>query len=47
MEKRSNLNDGPFVKGIAESIDANRVHRQKYYGGIFVGNNVHKLKSCR
>ena len=43
MERGFNLNDGPFVKGIAESLDAIGVHRQKSYGGIFVVNHVHKI----
>ena len=33
QQKGFNLNDGPLVKGIAVSLDAIGVHRQKYYGG--------------
>ena len=43
MERGFNLNNGPFVKGIAVSLDAIGVHRQKYYGGILVVNHVHKI----
>ena len=28
--------DGPFVKGIAESIGAIRVHRQEYYAWWYI-----------
>ena len=34
VERGYNLNDGPFVKGIAESLDAIGMHRQKSYGAI-------------
>ena len=37
------FNDHSFVKGISTTLDAMGVHRQKYYGGIFVGNHVHKI----
>lgn len=47
LKKEFNLNEGPFVKGIEESLDAIGVHRQKYYGGIFVGNHVHKILQVR
>ena len=47
LKKEFDLNDGPFVKGIEESLDAIGVHRQKYYGGIFVGNRVHKILQVR
>eukprot|EP00731_Ephydatia_muelleri_P035983 Em0187g6a len=43
LKKEFDLNDGSFVKGIEESLDAIGVHRQKYFGGIFVGNHVHKI----
>ena len=47
LKKEFDLNDGPFVKGIEESLDAIGVHRQKYFGGIFVGNHVHKILQVR
>ena len=37
------FNDHSFVKGISTTLDAMGVHRQKYYGGIFVGNHMHKI----
>ena len=37
------FNDHPFVKGISTTLDAMGVHRQKYYGGIFVGNTCTKF----
>ena len=42
-----NLEEGPYIKGIESCLTSLGVCRQWYYGGIFVGNHVHKiLKVC-
>lgn len=41
--KGFNINDGPFVKQLLVTLDSIGVHRQKYYGSIFVGNHIHKM----
>ena len=42
VKKGFSLTDGPFVKGLDNSLKTFNVHRQQYYGGIFVGNHIHK-----
>jgi len=32
---------GPFVRGLDKALESFNVHRQAYYNGTFVGNNVH------
>ena len=36
------IHDGPFVKGLDNTLQSFRVHRQQYFGGTFVGNHIHK-----
>ncbi|KAL5517637.1 hypothetical protein EMCRGX_G003220 [Ephydatia muelleri] len=36
------LHDGPFVKGLDEALQSFKVQRQQYFGGVFVGNHIHK-----
>ena len=46
VKKGFSLTDGPFVKDLENAFN---VHRQQYYGGIFVGNHIHKtlkVMSC-
>eukprot|EP00731_Ephydatia_muelleri_P029391 Em0020g1035a len=38
-----NLEEGPCIKGIESCLTSFGVCRQRYYGGIFVGNHVHKI----
>eukprot|EP00731_Ephydatia_muelleri_P028761 Em0020g405a len=45
LKKEFDLNDGSFVKGIEESLDAIGVHRQKYFGGILLA--IMYIKFCR
>eukprot|EP00731_Ephydatia_muelleri_P031478 Em0022g992a len=33
------LHDGPFVKGLDEALQSFKV---QYFGGVFVGNHIHK-----
>eukprot|EP00731_Ephydatia_muelleri_P022157 Em0014g748a len=40
--KESALHDGPFVKGLDEALQSFKVQRQQYFGGVFVGNHIHK-----
>ena len=42
MEKGFRLCDGPFVKGLDNALKSFNVHREQYYGGIFVGNHIHR-----
>ena len=42
MEKGFRLTDGPFVKGLDNALKSFGVHREQYYGGIFVGNHIHR-----
>ena len=41
-----NLEEGPCIKGIESCLTSFGVCRQRYYGGIFVGNHVHKIYAC-
>ena len=36
------IHDGPFVKALDEALQSFRVHRQQNFGGVFVGNHIHK-----
>ena len=36
------LHDDPFVKGLDEVLQSFKVQRQQYFGGVFVGNHIHK-----
>ena len=36
------LHDGPFVKGLDEALQSFKVQLQQYFGGVFVGNHIHK-----
>ncbi|KAL5479168.1 hypothetical protein EMCRGX_G022658 [Ephydatia muelleri] len=36
------LHDGPFVKGLDEALQSFKVQWQQYFGGVFVGNHIHK-----
>ena len=42
IKKGFSLTDGPFVKGLDNALKSFNVHRQQYYGGLFVGNHIHK-----
>eukprot|EP00731_Ephydatia_muelleri_P013420 Em0007g730a len=42
VEKMFALQDGPFVKGLDETLQSFKVQRQQYFGGVFVGNHIHK-----
>ena len=33
---------GPFVKRLDEALQSFNIHRQKYLGGVLVGNHIHK-----
>ena len=39
--------DGPFVKGLDEALQSFKVQRQQYFGGVFVGNHIHKTLQVR
>ena len=42
-----NLQEGPCIKAIEDCLTVLGVCLQRYFGGIFVGNHVHKiLKVC-
>ena len=41
------LHDGPFVKGLDEALQSFKVKRQQYFGGVFVGNHIHKTLQVR
>ena len=34
--------EGPFVRALDEALSSFNVQRQAYYGGMFVGNHVHR-----
>eukprot|EP00731_Ephydatia_muelleri_P001748 Em0001g1748a len=36
------LHDDPFVKGLDEALQSFKMQRQQYFGGVFVGNHIHK-----
>ncbi|KAL5517788.1 hypothetical protein EMCRGX_G003404 [Ephydatia muelleri] len=40
--KEFSLHDDPFVKGLDEALQSFKVQRQQYFGGVFVGNHIHK-----
>ena len=40
IKKGFTMSDGPFVKGLDNALKTFNVHRQQYYGGIFVGNHI-------
>ena len=42
-----NLHDGPFVKGLDKALQSFKVQRQQYFGGVFVGNHIHKTLQVR
>lgn len=42
VEKGFRSTDGPFVKGLDNALKSFNVHREQYYGGIFVGNHIHR-----
>lgn len=39
--------DGPFLKSLDKALQDLNVERQKYQGGTFVGNDVHKMLKVR
>ena len=39
-EKEFPLHDGPFVKGLDEALQSFQLHRQQYFGGVYVGNHI-------
>eukprot|EP00731_Ephydatia_muelleri_P024123 Em0016g394a len=41
-ERKFALHDGPFVKGLEEALQSFNVHRQHYFGGVFVSHHIHK-----
>ena len=41
-DKEFAYHDGPFVKKLDEALHSFNVHRQQYFGGVFVGNHIHK-----
>ena len=36
------LEEGPFVKAFDSALKSFNVHREAYFGGTFVGNQVHR-----
>ncbi|KAL5478052.1 hypothetical protein EMCRGX_G024928 [Ephydatia muelleri] len=40
--KEFTVHDGPFVKGLDDPLQSFGVHRQQYFGAVFVGNHSHK-----
>ena len=43
IEKGFKLEEGPFIKGLNQTLKSFHVQREAYYGGTFIGNHVHKL----
>eukprot|EP00731_Ephydatia_muelleri_P019686 Em0012g511a len=43
VNKSFKMDDGPCIKRVQSCLDSFGVCRQRYYGGIFVGNHVHKI----
>ena len=43
IQNEFSLDDGPFIKSVKSCLDLLGVCQQPYYGGIFVGNHVHKI----
>ena len=43
IETSFNLDDGPCIKSLQSCLKSLGVCRQRYFGGIFVGNHVHKI----
>mgnify|MGYP003417598378 FL=1 len=43
IAKGFKMDDGPCIKSVKCCLDSFGVCRQHYYGGIFVGNHVHKI----
>eukprot|EP00731_Ephydatia_muelleri_P019270 Em0012g95a len=41
VNKGFKMDDGPCIKRVQSCLDSFGVCRQRYYGGIFVGNHVH------
>eukprot|EP00731_Ephydatia_muelleri_P018553 Em0011g593a len=43
VEKGFNKHEGPFVQGLDTALKSFKVKRQQYFGGVFVGNHIHKV----
>ena len=46
-ERKFALHGGPFVKGLEEALQSFNVHRQHYFGGVFVSHHIHKTLQVR
>eukprot|EP00731_Ephydatia_muelleri_P036948 Em0361g1a len=42
VEKGFKKHEGPFVQGLDTALQSFKVKRQQYFGGVFVGNHIHK-----
>ncbi|KAL5515874.1 hypothetical protein EMCRGX_G001117 [Ephydatia muelleri] len=42
VEKAFKKHEGPFVQGLDTALQYFKVKRQQYFGGVFVGNHIHK-----
>ncbi|KAL5516722.1 hypothetical protein EMCRGX_G002128 [Ephydatia muelleri] len=42
VEKGFKIQDGPFCAGLDNALQSFNVKRQQYFGGVFVGNHIHK-----
>ena len=47
VAKGFKVQDGPFVKTLDTALASFNVHRQAYYSGTFVGNDVHRTLKVR
>ena len=47
LKKGFATHDGPFVKELDNTLQMLGVSRQQYFGGVFVGNHVHKSLQAR
>ncbi|KAL5468892.1 hypothetical protein EMCRGX_G030038 [Ephydatia muelleri] len=43
VEKGFKKHEGPFVQGLDTALQSFKVKRQQYFGGVFVGNHIHKV----
>eukprot|EP00731_Ephydatia_muelleri_P031077 Em0022g591a len=43
VEKGFNKHEGPFVQGLDTALKSFKVKRQQNFGGVFVGNHIHKV----
>lgn len=41
------MEDGPFIRGLDETLQSLNIHREAYYGGTFTGNHAHKCLTVR